>query len=281
MKKLYLLIIVLSIFSCKNNKSEVISKQEKPQQKQHVIKNFQTIIDSANVEGAILVYDLNKNTYYSNDFKWIKKGFLPASTFKIPNSIIALESGLVKNDSALFIWKGEKRGMKVWEQDLTLKQAFHFSCVPCYQDIARRIGVKRMKSYVKKLNYGNIKVDSTSIAMFWLEGASQINQLQQIDFLKRFYASELPISRNTETIMKRMMLIEETETYKISGKTGWSIRNGNNNGWFVGYVESESNVYFFATNIIPKKDFNMNMFPLIRKEITYKALKKMNLIKEK
>lgn len=275
MKKLYLLIIMISIFSCKNNKSEVISKQEKPQQKQHVIKDFQTIIDSANVEGAILIYNLSKNTYYSNDFKWIKKGFLPASTFKIPNSIIALESGLVKNDSTLFTWNGEKRGMKVWEQDLTFKQAFHFSCVPCYQDIARKIGVKRMKNYVKKLNYGNLKIDSTSIAMFWLEGTSHINQLQQIDFLKRFYASELPISRNTETIMKRMMLIEETETYKISGKTGWSIRKGNNNGWFVGYVESESNVYFFATNIVPKKDFNMNMFPLIRKEITYKALKKL------
>ena len=79
--------------------------------------------------------------------------------------------------------------------------------------------------------------------------------------------------------MKRMMVIEENKEYKLSGKTGWSIRNGNNNGWFVGYTESRNKTYFFATNVEPKEQFDMNMFPMIRRDVTYKAFEQMNIIK--
>lgn len=242
------------------------------------VPEFQTIIDSANVTGSILVYDLTDDIFYSNDFQWAKKGNLPASTFKITNSIIALETGTVENDSTLFKWNGESRRLENWEQDLLFREAFHFSCVPCYQEIARNIGANRMSEYLNKLEYGNIKVDSATIDMFWLEGESRINQFQQIDFLKRFYNSELPISERTEFIMKRLMVIEANDTYKIRGKTGWSIRNGNNNGWFVGYVETQNKSYFFATNVEPKEEFDMDMFPMIRKDVTYKAFEQMKII---
>ncbi len=240
---------------------------------------FDSIIDSANIQGAILIYDLQKDTYYSNNFEWIKKGNLPASTFKIANSIIALETNVVENDSTLFKWSGEKRRLKVWEQDLIFRNAFHFSCVPCYQEVARKIGVKKMNEYLDKLNYGNMNVDSNNIDLFWLEGSSRINQFEQIDFLNRFYLSELTISKKTQDIMKRLMVIEENDDYCLSGKTGWSIRNGNNNGWFVGYIESKNKVYFFATNVEPKEQFNMDMFPMIRKDVTFRAFKQMQLIK--
>ena len=135
-----------------------------------------------------------------------------------------------------------------------------------------------MNEYVHKLNYGNMKVDSTNIDLFWLEGESVISQFQQIDFLKRFYQSRLPVSEQTALIMKRMMILEENDEFKLSEKTGWSVRNGKNNGWFVGYVESQNKVYFFATNIEPKERFNMNMLSVIRKSITYKALEEMKII---
>ena len=244
-----------------------------------IVQEFQTIIDASNVTGAILIYDLEENKYYSNDFQWAKKGNLPASTFKITNSIIAFETGIVENDSTLFKWNGENRRLKIWEQDLTFTNAFRLSCVPCYQEIARKIGVKTMTEYLDKLEYRNMKVDATNIDLFWLEGASRINQFQQIDFLKRFYTSELPISQRTERIMKKMMEIEENNAFKLSGKTGWSISNGNNNGWFVGYIESQSKTYFFATNVEPKEQFDMNLFPMIRKNVTYKAFEKMRIIK--
>ena len=279
MKKIHILSILILVFSCTNNKTDSDKNQNIEIEREIVITEFQTFIDSTDVTGSILIYDLKDDKYYSNNFNWAKKGCLPASTFKIPNSIIALEIGVVENDSTLFKWNGDERRLKVWEQDMTLKEAFHYSCVPCYQEVARKIGVRRMNEYLDKLDYGKMEVDTTNIDMFWLEGESQINQYQQIEFLKRFYNSELPISKRTVTIMKKMIVIEENENYKLSGKTGWSIRNGNNNGWFVGFVETNGNTYFLAKNVEPNQIFNMDLFPMIRKELTFKALKQLNIIK--
>lgn len=279
MKKIYILSIVILVFSCTNKKTNSDKIQSPEIEREIVVSEFQTLIDSADVNGSILIYDLKDDKYYSNNFNWAKKGYLPASTYKITNSIIALETGVVQSDSTLFKWNGEERRLKIWEQDMIFKDAFHYSCVPCYQEVARKIGVNRMNKYLDKFDYGKMKVDSTNIDLFWLEGESQINQYQQIEFLKRFYNSELPISQRTETIMKRMIVIEEDETYKLSGKTGWSIRDGNNNGWFVGFVEIKENTYFFATNVEPNQNFNMDLFPMIRKELTFKALKQLNIIK--
>ena len=279
MKVIYIISVLIGLFSCTGKKTKSDKKEIKVVEREIIVPKFKTIIDSANVEGAILIYDLEDNKYYSNDFKWTKKGNLPASTFKITNSIIALETGVVENDSTLFKWNGEKRRFKNWEQDLILRDAFHFSCVPCYQEIARKVGENKMNEFLKKLDYGNMKVDSSNIDLFWLEGESRITQFQQINFLKRLYQSELLISERTEMIMKRMIVIEDNDDYKLSGKTGWSIRNGNNNGWFVGYIETQSKTYFFATNVEPKQQFDMNMFPMIRKNLTFKALEQMKIIK--
>ncbi len=271
MKQLFLASIALLFFACSNNKNTP---------KKLEVAEFQTILDTANVQGSILIYHLEDDTYYSNDFEWANKGQLPASTFKIANSIIALETGVVENDSTLFKWNGEKRSLKTWEQDLILRDAFHYSCVPCYQEVARKIGAKRMVSQLEKLDYGAMKVDSSNIDRFWLEGDSRINQFQQIDFLRRFYQSKLPISNRTENIMKRMMVLEDNGDYKISGKTGWSSQNGKDNGWFVGYLKTGKSTYFFATNIEPKGKFDMSRFAEIRKEVTYRAFNRFLLFLE-
>ena len=278
--KYFLFLVLLVIFtSCserKNKDSKEIS--EVPEDKHIVMKAFQPLIDSADLEGTVLLYDLQQDRYYSNDYKWAGKGHLPASTFKIVNSIIGLETGVVEDDSTLFKWNGEKRALKNWEQDLILRDAFHYSCVPCYQEVARKIGEQRMNEYLDKLDYGDIKVDSGNIDVFWLEGESRISPFQQIDFLKRFSTSELPISERTEDIMKQMMIMEANEKYVLRGKTGWSVRNGNNNGWFVGYVETTGGVYFFAVNVEPGEQFNMKFFPVIRKEVAYRALRHMDIM---
>ena len=279
MKIFYFISIIILFISCSGKKTPSDKKEVEVSEQEIIVPEFQAIIDSANVNGAILIYDLQDDKYYSNDFEWVQKGNLPASTFKITNSIIALETGIVENDSTLFKWNGVKRRLKNWEQDLTFRDAFHFSCVPCYQEVARKIGVKKMNGYLDNLEYGNMEVDSTNIDLFWLEGESRINQFQQIDFLKRFYQSELPISKRSEEIMKRMMVIEENDGYKLSGKTGWSIRNENNNGWFVGYIESRNKTHFFATNVEPKEQFDIDLFPMIRKEVTYKAFEQMSIKK--
>ena len=121
--------------------------------KETLVPEFNKILDSLQVKGSILIYSFTDKKYYSNNFTWAKTGFIPASTFKIPNSIIALETGVIKNESKVFKWNGEKRWNKKWEQDLTFKEAFQVSCVPCYQEVARKIGVERMKTYLNKINY--------------------------------------------------------------------------------------------------------------------------------
>ena len=115
-------------------------------------------------------------------------------------------------------------------------------------------------------------INQKNLDIFWLEGESKINQFQQIDFLKRLINSELKISKRTEKILKRISFIEENEAYQLYGKTGLSIRNGNNNGWFVGYIKSQNKTYIFATNIEPTKKTDNKAFLKSRKEITLKAL---------
>lgn len=277
MRTNYVFIIIVLLFSCK---SEEKSKKEKVETKFLVNNQFQEVLDIAKLEGAILVYDLHKDVYYSNNFDWCKTGNLPASTFKIPNSIIALEAGVVKNDSAIFKWNGESRYLKIWEQDLTFKEAFHYSCVPCYQEVARKIGVERMKSSLAKLNFGSMDVNETTLDNFWLEGKSKINQFQQIDFLKRLHNSELLISERTDSIMKSMMIMHKSNQYVLRGKTGWSVRGEENNGWFVGYVLVKNKAYFFATNVVPKKNFDMKLFSRERKKVTFKALDELKILRE-
>lgn len=279
MKITALAIFLILCFSCKD-KNATVAEEKKESDTNHIVKTeFQSIIDSSEVIGSILIYDLNEELYYSNDFEWSYKGHLPASTFKITNSIIGLETGVIESDSTVFKWGGEKRMLKNWEQDLVLKNAFQFSCVPCYQQVARKIGAKRMSEYVQKLNYGNLKIDSTNIDNFWLVGKSRISQTQQIDFLKRFYNYELPISERTDKIMRNIMLIEETDQYKLLGKSGLSNENNKYNGWFVGYIELKKNTYFFATNLEPKKDFEFDSFIKKRLDLTLLAFRAMNVLK--
>lgn len=272
-----LCLLLLSVFySCKGGQVAPVKVDKKSKEKKST--KFKSLIDSSNVQGSVLIYDPQLDLYYSNDYIWAKKRNLPASTFKIVNSIIAIETEIVENDSTLFKWDGESRGVQGWEQDLIFKEAFHYSCVPCFQEIAKKIGPETMNYYLDKFNYGLMVVDSNNVDLFWLEGESKISQIEQIDFLKRFYYSKLPISNRTESLIKEMMVIDRNDNYKLTGKTGWSIRNGHNNAWFVGYLEVKEKVFFFATNIEPTGIFNRAEFLRLRKEVTFDFLKKISII---
>ncbi len=270
-------IIMLFALAC----SDYTPQKEVNKEEAKFIKydKFQRIIEEAKTQGSVLIYNLNENSYYSNDFEWAKTNRLPASTFKIPNSIIGIETGLVDVDTTIFRWNGAELAFDMWEKDMNLKEAFHNSCVPCYQEIARKIGVDRMNKFLSDFNYGNMKIDSSNLDKFWLEGDFAINQISQIEFLLKLYNNELPVSESTHKIMKEIMLTDELPNEILRAKTGWAIRNGKNNGWYVGYIDKDTNAYFFAVNIIPDKDFDMSMFPKIRKDIAFRALREMGIIK--
>lgn len=280
MQKLLLLLLLLAFTSC--DRPSPSSANPGQEIKDTLIQitdiAIQDILDNASLSGSILIYEPNSNTAFSNNFKRCDSGFLPASTFKIPNAIIALETGVVEDDSSLFRWDGQPRRLKIWEKDMSFKEAFHLSCVPCYQEIARKIGYNRMKKHLNSFGYGTMHFDSSQIDVFWLSGDSRITQWEQIKFLQNFHNKSLGISDRTDSIMKVMMIIETGPDYILRGKTGWSIRDGLNVGWFVGYVQTPKADYFFATNVEPLSSFDLNTFARIRIEVTIEALKQREIL---
>ncbi len=267
MIKYSFVILILSVSTMFGNDSNFIRNNE-----------INSIIKKYNMKGSVLIFDANHKYFIGNDIKRSKRGFIPASTFKIVNSLIGFETGILQDTNHFFKWNGEKRRLTIWDKDMNLKEAYRISCVPCYQELAVKIGVENMNKYLNLFNYGKMIVNADYIDKFWLEGESKITQFQQIEFLKKLYYEELPISKNSMKQTKELMFIEKNDKYELYGKTGWAIRNGNNYGWYVGYIVTANNTYFFATNIEPKNNKDTNNFAAARKNITTEAMKFLKFI---
>lgn len=241
------------------------------------IPELKAIFDKYKVDGSILIYNQNKNTYIGYNLNRCNVAFCPASTFKIPNTLIALESEVATKES-VFKWNGEKRVLRAWEKDMTIEEAFKVSAVPVYQEIARRVGVEKMKYYTQLFNYGNLDINAENIDKFWLEGESRITQYQQIYFLQKLFNLQLPVNENMMKLTKEIMLYEKKDNYKISGKTGWAVRQQENVTWFVGFIETGENVYFFATNVASNENTDLKTFESIRVELTKEVFKTLKII---
>ena len=198
--------------------------------------------------GAFVLYDLNSSRYIRHNPERCSERFLPASTFKIMNSLIGLETGIIPDENYVIKWDGTKYDIPSWNQDHTLKTAIQNSAVWYYQELARRVGEKKMQEYVDAAHYGNQNI-SGKIDTFWLEGSLRISAEEQVEFLKRLYKGELPFSQRSMNIVKEILVLEKTETYQLSGKTGSGQRITPHESWFVGYLETQGNVYIFAANI--------------------------------
>jgi beta-lactamase class D len=197
--------------------------------------------------GAFVLYDLNGNRYIRYHPERCAERFIPASTFKIMNSLIGLESGVIPDENYVIKWDGTQYDIPSWNQDHTLKTAIQNSVVWYYQELARRVGGEKMQHYVDAADYGNKDI-SGHIDTFWLEGGLRISADEQVEFLKRLYRGDLPFSQRSMNIVKEILVLEKTGTYQLSGKTGSGQRITPHEGWFVGYLETGGNVYFFATN---------------------------------
>lgn len=237
-------------------------------------QDLKKYFEEYSVTGSFVMYDLNNDKYSYYDSARCYNGFIPASTFKIPNSIIGLETGVIEDENFVIPWDGKKR-REQWDKDLSLKDAIKVSSVPYYQELARRVGEVRMKEMLEKLNYGNKDI-SVGIDKFWLEGNFRISQMEQIDFLKRMRSGELPVSKRSVDIVEKIIILDVTSEQVLRGKTGWGFQDGNNIGWLVGWVEKGGNVYFYATNIESERE--TDTFALARREITEKILRELGAL---
>lgn len=234
----------------------------------------QNYLEDKNIEATIVVSSLNTGKEYIINEDRSKQSFLPASTFKIPNTLIALQEGIIKDENEIIKWDGEDKGLPEWNKDQNLKTALPLSCVWFYQELAQNVGTDKYSEYLNEMNYGNKKIGTRS-DNFWLEGDIRISALEQIDFLKRVYNEEYNFNKNYYKILKNLMIEEKKDDYTLSGKTGWSQRISPQIGWYVGYVETANDTWFFSCNL----DIHQNSDADYRKELVLRYLRELKIIK--
>ncbi len=206
--------------------------------------------DSAGVKGCFALFDNGENSFtIYNLTRYRDSSYTPASTFKIVNSLIGIQTGVIKDENMIIKWDGVKRWNEDWNKDLTMKEAFAVSAVPYYQEVARRIGRDNMKRWIDSLGYGNKDI-SGPIDSFWLNNRLKIKPDEQLGLVKKLYFDQLPFFKRTQDIVQSVMLREQNANYKLFYKTGWGFQgNGVEIGWVLGWIEENKHPYFFVLNI--------------------------------
>jgi beta-lactamase class D len=199
-------------------------------------------------EGCFVMLDVTNNQYSYHNPEQCAKRMSPCSTFKIPNSLIGLETGVIPDQHHVIEWDGTVYPVESWNQDHTLASAIANSVVWYYEILAARVGTERMQQYVSAIPYGNEDISGGST--FWLASSLEISADEQIEFLRRFYTDDLPFSQRSLDIVKEIIILEATDDAVYRGKTGSCMtEDGREWGWFVGYIQRNDTAYIFAVNI--------------------------------
>jgi beta-lactamase class D len=243
-------------------------------------KNLKKYFDGNNVTGcfALLNNATGKFTVY-NLKRYRDSSYLPASTFKIVNSLIGLQTGKISNDSMVIKWDGIKRQVAEWNKDLTMYEAFRVSAVNYYQEVARRIGKDTMQFWLDSLGYGTKKI-TTSVDSFWLDNSIKVTPDEQLGLVKKLYFNQLPFFKTYQEMVKNAMLFENNANYRLAYKTGWGFtEQGHSLGWVVGWVEENKHPYFFVLNL-ESADPKFDMWR-IRMKILKDILKELGFLEGK
>lgn len=212
--------------------------------------NLGRYFQNKNLEGTFVLFHPKRSKLIVYNPKRATTRFLPASTFKVPNALIALDSGAVKDIEEVIPYGGAKEYFKNWEQDMTLPQAVKTSNVAVFHTIAKRIGLETYRDKLSAFDYGNANPGDSIDNRFWLNGPIKISPLEQVMFFRKLVAGEFPISDHSFQLVRSMIKIEETNGYTIFAKSGWAGPEDPQTGWWVGWVEKDGLNYPFALNIL-------------------------------
>lgn len=228
-----------------------------------VLRNdLKRVFDAAGVSGTFVLMDISADRTYVVDPARAARRIHPASTFKIPNSLIAFDTGAVHDDQEVLPYGGKPQPYKQWEHDMALPEAIRLSAVPIYQEVARRVGFERMQAYVDAFDYGNRQLGSV-IDQFWLRGPLEISAFEEARFTSRMALKQLPVKPRTWDMVHRMLLIEQQGDAALYAKTGVATEYQPQIGWWVGWVERAGSVYAFALNIdMPREGDMAKRIPL-------------------
>ncbi|MDD5065912.1 MAG: penicillin-binding transpeptidase domain-containing protein [bacterium] len=209
---------------------------------------------------ALVIYNRSSGLVTNLNPVLSARRLTPCSTFKIYNTLIGLELGLIKRaDAPWYKWDGVHYDIDAWNRNLTLREAFRVSAVPAFQALARKVNSKRMKKYIEQINYGSKDI-SAGIDIFWLDRPEvtpiMISADEQVTLLDKLLDGKLPFSKKNIAILRDIMQVVKTEKGTLYGKTGTGKIAGGKGGigWFVGFLESGRATYVFACNITGGKD---------------------------
>lgn len=247
-----------------------------------LISGFPKYLKDCKVQGSMVVYDESGDTWHVSDTTDIKVQRLPASTFKIINLLIALETKSIKNEFEVVKWVGSTDTAKYGYRpdiyhDMTVQEAFTVSAGWVFMELAKKIGKENYRKYLKACNYGNQQVPDTAVD-FWNFGKLGISALEQAQFMKALFDEKLPFSKRNIKILQWVMVQEKNKEYVLGAKTGWTNVDGMNIGWWVGYIKTKNGMSFFACRITQEGDRNSPTFGACRKNITKAVLKELGIM---
>lgn len=208
--------------------------------------DWKTYFDKYNAKGTIVIVDGRESPeqVWVYDDERAKRRYSPASTFKIPHTLFALDAGVVQDEFQVFPWDGVERSYLPHNQDQNLRSAMRNSALWVYEIFAKEIGEKKASSYLKKIDYGNAD-PRTERGAYWVDGNLAISAYEQVAFLKKLYRNDLPFHLEHQRLLKDLMIGEARNNWILRAKTGWEGRYG----WWVGWVEWPTGPVVFALNI--------------------------------
>ena len=214
------ILFIALIFSCSTKRKDnpLTSKNDEVLVRQ----DFKKYFDQCNVDGAIAIYDNKNHKWILSDTVTTRKETLPASTFKIINLLIALETKTIASENDIVKWPGSTDTIKYDYRpniyhDISVKEAFEVSVGWAFIELAKKIGKDNYKKYLSLCHYGNLDLSQTD-PDFWNFGAFGISPINQVDFLKNFYDEKLPFSKHNIDIVKKVMITEQNQDYTIHAK---------------------------------------------------------------
>jgi beta-lactamase class D OXA-2 len=234
--------------------------------------DWKQYFDESDATGTIVVVDERESSkdVFVHDAARAQARYSPASTFKVPHTLFALDAGAARDEFQVFKWDGVPRSWPGHNQDQTLRSAMRNSTLWVYQGFAREIGEPRARRYLRDIGYGNADPTAPS-GDYWVDGNLRISALEQVEFLRRLYRNELPFRVEHQRLVKDLMINEAQFQWILRAKTGWEGRYG----WWIGWVEWPTGPVFFALNIdTPGRDKDLGK----RQSITRAVLRSLGAL---
>ena len=200
-------------------------------------------------EGSFVLYDLNGDTWKIYDMEQATLRTAPNSTYKIYDALFGLEEGVIAPNDSFMAWNGTGYPFEAWNADQDLYSAMQSSVNWYFEEIDKQIGSSAIQGYIRKIGYGNENIN-TSLSSYWMQGTLKISPVEQVQLLTALHSNRFDFTPENINAVKSAICLFSSEGKNFYGKTGTGRVDGQDvNGWFVGYIETAGNAYFFATNI--------------------------------